>query len=290
MENDVSGVGESTGGDESPTESAAPQSPVQDYKSTKHKVKIDGSEQDVDYEELLAGYQTRASSSKKFEEANRLQKQLQEFVASAKQDPRRFFEAIGMDPLEWAKQQTIERLKYESLSDEERERLELKQEKERLQKELETERKTKTERERQALEEQAESEIASDIQGALQKAGVKPTARAIARMAEVMMRHLDKDTGDLKVKASDALKRFKSEISDDVTDYLSNLEGESLLKALPESVLKKINQALLSKNQTPLQQRTMQAATGKQQPSQSKGSPKAQNIDELFNSIGSKFK
>lgn len=88
-----------------PAPAAQPAGGTVDFSTTKHKVKIDGNELEVPYTELVAGYQLREASNKRFEEASRREKESELYRQAVtelneiieKKDYKKFMDVFGED-------------------------------------------------------------------------------------------------------------------------------------------------------------------------------------------------
>lgn len=131
----------SPGGDSS---ASAPETPVQttpipDFKGTKHKIKVDDQEEELDYEELVTRAQKAKGSEKRFEEsrkaldeASRTKKEIEELKTRIKAgDVKALIDLVGYDEaIKISENLTWEKIQWDDLSDDEKERVILKHENE----------------------------------------------------------------------------------------------------------------------------------------------------------------
>ena len=257
------------------------------FSGSKHRIKVNGQEREVSYEDLLAGYQLREASDAKFREAKKLaeeagltKKELAEFT----KDPWSFARKNGLNPFELAENLLLSKMEYESLSDDAKARLKAEREMAKYKGELEE----RTAKERAAAEaaqaEHAVAEIDSEIGEALKALGRKPTPRLIARIAETMLAHLDSRDGE-RPKASDILRKVDSEYLTDLQEYFEHLPAERLSEALPQKVRDAIRRADVDrvKSQDPVGSR--------RQAQQDRPRQKAQRMgtDDFFKKLDKRF-
>ena len=158
------------------------------FKGSKHKVKIDGKEMDVDYDELLSGYQLRNASLSKMNEAAKQQQMAQEVLKQFSSKDKAAFEKLGIDPYEWAEQMLSEKIQRDLMTPEQREKNEL------LSKiaAYEQEKKAAEESSKQAEFQKAYNFHAQDLDKkfteALKNAKVPKTTATVRRMADYMLR------------------------------------------------------------------------------------------------------
>ena len=220
------------------TPQSTEQQAVPDFRGTKHRLKIDQEEIEVDYDEMKRDAQKVRAADKRFKEASELRKAAEERhkeVESFQKDPWGYLKKSGNDPYELAESLLLERIKYEQMSDEQREALAAKMEAAELRKyKEEHEGKEKAKRDAE-LSEKAVQSIDQDIGETLKSLGRKPTPRLVARIAETMLAHMSKSEGE--VSAKNVIGSVQKEFQSDIHEYLSEMTPEQLREVLPKNLL-----------------------------------------------------
>ena len=220
----------SQGGDSSPgiqdtrvqdsTQPPAP--PIPDFKGTKHKLKIDDMEEEVEYEELVARAQRAKGSEKRFDEARKaldeagLTKKQVEAIKKriAEGDVDALIEFVGYDTaLKISETLTWNKIQWDELSPDERERIVLKHENDQL--------KSERQREKEAIEAQKKAENDAKAQAVLQ-------------------REIDGLTEALKTEglSDEDVSRITEQSIDDMISYLDYLDSlKEAGQPLPSSLL-----------------------------------------------------
>jgi hypothetical protein len=205
--------------------------PAPDYRGTKHRLKVDQQELELDYDEVIKLAQKGRSADSRFKEAAAAKKEADAFLS----DPWGYLKQKGTDPYEVAESLLLERMKYDQLSDEQKEALHARMEADELKRWKEEREKADKDKELTEIRTKAIQEIDSDIAEALKSAGRKPTPRLIARIAENLMAHLEK--GGDRVSAKDILGQVQSEYRSDLNEYLSQMTPDQLREVLPKDLL-----------------------------------------------------
>lgn len=223
---------DSEGEDEAPEGKAKAEKPAE---KRKYRVKVDEAEEEVEEDELLRGYQKAKASDKRFQEAARKEKAISDLLQTLQKDPAQVLKQMGMDFDKLAEERLLAKLEDSMLSPEEKELRDLRSLRERVQAEEKARREQAEAAEREERYTRALEEIDQDIAAALSEAGLKPTPRTLARMAEYMLAAIDSEQGRLPAK--DAFARVKEDYAQDVREWLSALPAEQVVQALPKEVL-----------------------------------------------------
>lgn len=111
-----------------PQETVSNESKQIDFSGTKHKVKIEGKEEEWTYEDLLKNVSHSSAAARRMNEATQLKRKYEEAYGTleklAESDPVKFMNFFGINPAEYAKNQEQERVRQESLPPEEKLRME----------------------------------------------------------------------------------------------------------------------------------------------------------------------
>ena len=262
-------------GEEQLLEETQPEQPV----SRKYKVKVDDQESEVDEDELLRGYQNSKASSKRYQEASHMQKQLEQFIESSRKDPRKMFEVLGINPRDFSEQLLLQELEESLLSPEEKssrsERQELEQY--RLQSKLLKDKEASTQRE--AEYSRVAEDIDSQIYSILKESGTQATPRNIARIAEYMLAGLDAKDGVMDART--AYGKVRSDVSQDLQELFAQSSTEELVKILPVEFLQSLRQHDIGKARSINLPQSIRPGS-KPQAEAKEGKSKYRSIDDLL--------
>lgn len=213
--------------------------------SAKHKVKVDGNEMEVSLDELLQGFQLSKASTRRFQEAAELQKQAVGLISKIKEDPWEALKELGYDVDELAEKRTADRFEWAQKPEHERKMIEMERELQRYkQGEEETKKSQETQKQAQ-LRDTVFREVDDEIGAVLASAGVKPTPRLIARLAESMIANLDAN-GE-RLPAAKAYEKTQQDLKDEVISILGSLPIEQAVSLLPKEMVTGFRKHLLSK-------------------------------------------
>lgn len=274
-------------------EGQKPSSPVPDFRGTKHKVKVDGQEQEVEYDELVRDYQMKQAAQKRMQQAAEQTKKAERALkleeAFSKGDlatlkkllPRDQFTKVSEDLL-------IEQMEWESLPKYEQKRILAERRAQELEDEIK-QRDEKTNKE-QLDKEMADAATAVDeqISEALGKLGRAPTPYLVGALIDEMLAVYDTSKGQKKLTAEEALKKAQRRIDGDVESYLMGMKPEEFVSKIPASHLDAVRQHLLS--QVGMQPRKQNAAASEQKPRDRGEAPKRMSIDEYYKNMEDRFK
>lgn len=243
-------------------ETAAPESQPdpEPWKKVKHKVVTDGIAAEIDYDELLTGYQKAKASDERFRKADATEKQMANFLTAVKQNPALLIDfaqqlGLGDQLLGTAEERLVKRYEMEALKASDPERYELLMAKEERDAMKAAQDKQRQEGDKEKNREELEKfgqEIENEIIQSLQEQGTKPTPRTIARAAEYLLASLDRPNG--RLKASEAFQRVKQDYAADLKDYMTGISDEALMSFLGDDVrtrLRKHDVANLRKGNAP---------------------------------------
>jgi hypothetical protein len=212
------------------------------WKKVKHKVVTDGVAAEIDYDELLTGYQKAKASDERFRKADATEKQMANFLTAVKQNPALlidFAEQLGLSDqlLGTAEQKLIRKYEMEALKAQDPEKFELlmaKEERDAMKAAQEKQRQEGDKEKNRAELERFGKEIEDEIIQSLQEQGTKPTPRTIARAAEYLLASLDRPNG--RLKASEAFQRVRQDYAADLNEYMQGISDEALMSFLGDGV------------------------------------------------------
>lgn len=258
------------------------------YSGTRHKIKIDDAEEEIEYDELIKGYQKGKAGDKRLREAAQLRQQVESFLTNLKSgDHKNLVKILGKDVAKgMAEKLLLEEIEYEELPEHEKTIRQLQKEKEELQREREDLQKTEKSQKQRALEIEAGKKIEADLVDAVTKAGMKPTERLFGRMAEYMEAyHLQ--TKEM-LPAKEALEHVREDLTRDFTAHIESSSDEqlgTLIKSLPKKFLDAVRADAVSSvlSQTSVTKRTDNDETPT--PKRSREADRRMSTDDWFSKM-----
>lgn len=264
------------------------------FKGTKHKTVIDGAEQLVDYDELVAGYQKEKSSQKRYQEAAKIEKAVSDTLSGLASGDKKAWDWLkGAVPKEVFKQVAFDyaysEMEYESLPPDKKREMELN----------ERERKLHEDEERRSLEAkqaqwqqdvgQASENIQKTIDEFVERSGQKPSSEELFRMTDFMLAHLHRHQ---KLPSMDQLHdRVSRQMDIDALSVLKKKTGDTkeMLKWLPPDTVKALKRAFLDEATAGQPKRYQPEGSRTDGPSRPKERKKV-SIDEAFQLLDKKIK
>lgn len=243
-----------------------PKQPEQEKKPEprRYKIKVDGSEEELDEDTIVKLAQLGRASNKRFQEAATIRKQAEEFINLLKQDPRRVLSnpAIGADPYKLAEDWLIERMEMEKLTPEQQQLRAYEQQIKAYEEEKRAESERKAHDEQQKLIQHHTQMYEQQVTEALASSGLPKTTKTVKRMAEYMYKALE---NGIDLKPSDVVTLVKQDYIKEITDLFSQTDGDSLLQILANTGIdNKIRKADLARLKAPAPQK-QQPTTSSQQ-------------------------
>lgn len=271
-----------------PSGEKKPEEEVPEYKKVKHKVKVNGKEAEVDYDELVKRYQLAEAAEERFQSAAKMRQEadsIKQQLAEYETDPWAYMAKHGKDPYQAAEQLLLRKLQWEQMSEEQR-ALEIEKQK-RI--ELEKRIEDMTAKERQdalaKAETQAIKEIDDEISEAVTELGVKPTPALIAQIAATLLSYHE---AGKQVTAKEVVKRVRDQISTSAREMISSMSVEDLRAFLPKGHLDGLRKAAVD---SALAQDPMRSRKPKQADDTSPRAPKGPiSTDSYFAKLDQKFK
>lgn len=263
----------------------APQS--QQQAPMKFKIPIDGSEVEVDLEELKRGYSHARAANKRMQEAAQIRKAEEARRAKAKAGEFDWLNEFAEDEekvIRWAEKKLLSKMEYDALPEAEKQLRAEKARAEKLEKQLEE----LTAKERQQVEQQilekAYAEVDAEIAEALESFKGKKTPRLVRRVAEAMYANLEKNQTPLPSKK--ALEVAQRSLQEDVQEYLNVTPMSELIKSLSKDQMNALRQVFVqeAKSQAPVARQSF--ARDRETPERDKN---ALTTDEYFKKLENKF-
>lgn len=216
----------------------------------KHKVKVNKEEQELDYDELKAGYQLKKHSHQQLQSAAELKKSLEGYLAEFKGNPVEALRklaahpALGLDARKIATDLLAEELEAEQLSPEAREAKELKKRIAEYEAKEAKAAKDREDRETAEYRKRMSNQIENEIVAAMEPSGLPPTEHTLRRVAYYMKEGLKRD---INITAEAAVKLVREDYDKEHRDLIGRLPPEKLAEYLGEDVLGKVQGHLVSK-------------------------------------------
>lgn len=169
-------------------------------KSRKHKVKVDGKEAEVDFDELVKGYshgsaanarmREAAEARKRAEAAEAREKAILENIGAWKTKPESFFETaekLGIDIDSIAHERVLKKMQYEMMSEDQKRAFDMEQELNRYKTKERTEAEAKQKAELERMRQQATTELENNILAHLEKMGGQVSPAVVGRALDAII-------------------------------------------------------------------------------------------------------
>jgi len=215
------------------------------FSGTKHKVKVDGKDVEIDYETLVRDYQIRQASDRRFQEASQKEKSVQQVQQALEAGDLSFLtQKLG-------KAKAKELMEDFLIRDLEEEELRRQNPGEARARELEAKLKDREDKdkddadkrakaEKDVVLKQAHEDLDKEVGDALRALGRKPTPRLVIRIIDEMMARMDAKKESLP--ADKASQKAVSSIHEDIKDFLPQLETSELVQVLGLDIVKRISE------------------------------------------------
>lgn len=210
----------------------------------KEKIKVDGTEEEVDFNELKVGYQRAKAAQKRFDEAAKARKEVEQFIARLKSDPVNALNEMGHDFGSLAEDFILKQMEKDKLTPEEKKILELEEKVKSYEQEKETVKKAEEQAQYQKLLDHYEADYTDKISKALSESGLPKTPQTVKRTAQYLSRALDQG---YELQPKDVMRYVKQDYMNDIMSLFGAAEGEQLMSLLGEQVTDKIRKAELAK-------------------------------------------
>lgn len=234
----------STQGSDAPAVSTptpeATQQGAPNFSGTKHKVKVDGQEMEVSYEDLVRDYQLKQASHKKLQEASTKEKQATQILNALESGDINFIvEKLGPQKARAVMEDyLIQQLEFENLPEAEKRAIMAERKAQTLEEQMKAEENRKKEQQKAQMLADAQAEIDRDVTEALKELGRKPTPRLVIRVVDEMLARMQAQGKGIGAK--DAVKYAQKGILADIKEYLPNLSMEETIEVLGKDLFEKI--------------------------------------------------
>lgn len=269
----------------------------------KVRVKIDGGELEVPFDEITRDYQKYKGSEKRFQEASNLRKQAQEdrklvetFIGKAKAGDLSWLRGIVPEAQikQWAESQLLEHIEWEQLPESEKRARIAERRLEEYEEEKARDRESQREKELEALTSRASQDLERELIDAVKELGhdFKVTPRFVRRIAEdivASMEALDPEDPQAKPRtAKEAKDRAYNGLVQDATELLSILPEDKVIAMLPPKIREAIRRKDVEAATTQVSSRMKGLDTDQSAPSP-RSKFQRMSIDQKFNQIEKKY-
>jgi hypothetical protein len=245
----------------------------------KYKVKVDGSEMEVEEDELVRSYSHARASADRMKQAAEERKaaaderkKAEDLYQKFKSKPFEVMAELGLDPRTMSEEFLLEMLNEESLTPEQKKQREMEKKlKTYEEKEVEREKSAKEQKEREEmtakereladLTDKTHKEYETQFIEALEKTSLPRTPTTIRRVAEVVYQNAVKG---VDISVDHALRIVEGDIRSGLSETLKGLDGDSLISFLGEDTVKKIRKYEVSKVKNPTPKQTSVVAEPKE--------------------------
>jgi hypothetical protein len=259
---------------------AQPQSPVPAPAYPERvRVKIEGREVEVPFDQVLQDYQMKEASNRRFQQASEMHKKAGPILAALeKGDLRSLMSSVPKDQFrQFAEEFLIGEMEYEGLPDYEKRRIQAEMRAQSLEEELKGERESKTKEKSQRDLFEAGAAVDKEIGDVLRKMGKEPTPYLIGAIVDEMLASLDGKGQPLS--AEKAFQKAKARLDGSTEAYFGDMSDADFIQRLPPQRIEAVRKHILSQVKT--QQNRPQAQAQTQAPMQ-RSDAKPMSIDEAF--------
>ena len=219
---------------------------------SKHRVKVNDQEIEVEYDELLRGYQKGRSADQRYQEAAKLRKEAQDTQeAFEKGNFKALSEKFKIPQTrlrEMSEDYLIELLKFDQLSEPEKRALIAERERDELKGEREAEKQKRLADESARIADQAAAFIDTALGDAIKASGQKVTPITVARIASFLQASLSQDDMDIdetsvRSAADKAVKKAYSTLDEEIRTRFSDMSAADAKAILPKRLLDELRKA-----------------------------------------------
>lgn len=218
----------------------------------KYKVKVDGSEMEVDEKELLRGYAHQKAASKALNEGKQLRKQAEQLI-SMMRDQGQLFDVIkkmGHDPRKLAEEYLASQLQDELMDPREKELRDTKAKLKQIEDMDRMQRETVEKQRLEQLKGRFSEEYTTQFIDALKTSGLPQSKSMVAEMAKYVGRAAQIG---FKMTAQEAAQLVREDLVSQHKTVIGESDGEALIRILGEDVANKVRKWDTSRVKSPEQ-------------------------------------
>lgn len=256
----------------------------QPWKKAKHKVKISGKESEINYDDLIRGYQLKEVSDAKLQEAAAMRRRLAEEWNAA--DPTGFFKSKNLDPEKWAEDLLLKKIKLQNMTPAQREQMEAREKEDRDREDFKRQKDEFENQQKQMLVDQVSQQLDTEFTDAFKAASVQADPILVDLMARRMEAHFDAKGEPMQAKQ--ALEQTLTYLDQMVERKLQSLSADDVRKRLPKKLLDDLRKqdVELIRSQSPMRQ---QASNGASKPSTPVARTRRMSTEEVFRQMEEKL-
>jgi hypothetical protein len=216
----------------------------------KHKVKVDKKEEEIDYDELKAGYQLKKHSHKQLQEVAESRKQIESLLATISTDPITGLQkllkhpSINKDMRQVATEYLARELEREAMDPKEREAQELREKLAEYERQDSERKKAEEDREAKEYRARLSAQYERDILAAIEPSGLPATEQTFGRVVYYMRAGLERG---MNITPEAAAKLVREDYEREHRELLGKLDPEKLAGWLGEDVLGKVQAHQISR-------------------------------------------
>lgn len=257
-------------------------------------LKINGQEKefdlssDDDLEQIKQMAQKGEGADQKFQEAAKIQKQMNAFLELMQQDPIRALQELGHDPDKIAETHMQRRIEEMQKSPEQLELEKLRKQIEDEKKARETLEEEKFRAEQERIQEEYSRKLDVEITDALESSELPKSAYVVKRLAENLMIGLEKNPD---ITVADVLPIVEKQIKGEIQQMFGAMPEEVVEKILGEDTSNRLRKRRLNKMKKPPQTASQVKSTGnaeiKKAQAEAARNEKPKSAKDFFKDIGS---
>jgi len=210
-----------------------------------YKVKVDGTDLDVDEGTLIRDYQTSQAANKRFQEAAQTRAQAEEVLKLFKENPKLAFQKLGVDMKTFAEQVLNEQIADEMLTPDQRQLRDYKAKLDQIEAERAQQEAEKQSVEDERLQAHYLQEWDRTFTQALDGSGLPKTASTIKSMAYYMKVAMDNGFND--VTPQQVLPYVRKDYETSIKELFGAADENSLLAFLGDDLTNKVVKGHLNK-------------------------------------------
>jgi len=247
------GISEDAPVEEQPTEEIIEETPVFDPSTQTYKVKIDGEEQEWDWDTLSRNAQTNAALDKKGKQLAEENRRFQQLIAASKTNPDVIIQELtGRDPVEYYESRISKEYEWQQMSPEQQrlaqQQAEIDQYKREQMQRTELAKKQEAQERQMYLREQISEEISTVLNESdlpddpqLRTRMMHDTAKYV--FANRMRAH--QMNIEPTVTPAEAARKVMADYQKDIAYFISKHSGDKIAQLLGDEAVKKFNKSLL---------------------------------------------
>lgn len=214
------------------------ETPVEPWRAIKHKVKIDGAETEVAYDDLIKDYQMSKVSLKKMQDASQLKQQMTTVLQSLKAKDLQAFKDLEIDPVEWAESILTEKMASDALTPEQKELKRLRDIEAQTNRDKADREKAAKDAEDKRLMEHYQKDISDKIVAALQPSGLPVSHDTVKRVSGYMIQFIN--AGHTDITPADVIPYVREDYEKEHAALWSKQDVDKIIATLGKDTVNAI--------------------------------------------------